>query len=47
MLDEHWGLNFDVKKLFLEPDWSANNGTLTGKAELNPWLIGTGITYRF
>jgi outer membrane protein len=47
MLDEHWGLNFDVKKLFLEPDWSANNSTLTGKAELNPWLIGTGITYRF
>ncbi|MDN2581359.1 OmpW family protein [Aquibium sp. ELW1220] len=47
MLDEHWGLNLDVKKLFLEPDWSANDGTLTGKAKLDPWLIGTGLTYRF
>jgi outer membrane protein len=47
MIDEHWGINFDVKKLFLEPEWTANNGTLSGKAELNPWLIGTGITYRF
>ena len=47
MIDEHWGINFDVKKLFLEPEWTANNGTLSGKAELNPWLIGTGVTYRF
>lgn len=47
MLDQHWGLNFDVKKLFLEPEWSANGGSLSGKAELNPWLIGTGVTYRF
>ncbi|TDH35755.1 OmpW family protein [Pseudohoeflea suaedae] len=47
MLDEHWGVNFDVKKIFLRPDWSANGGTLTGKAKLDPWLIGTGITYRF
>ncbi len=23
MLDRHWGLNFDVKKLFLEPNYSA------------------------
>lgn len=47
MIDDHWGINFDVKKLFLEPDWTANDGTVSGKAELNPWLIGTGITYRF
>lgn len=51
MIDEHWGWNVDVKKLFLEADW---NGTLrgsgtsvSGKAKLDPWLIGTGITYRF
>jgi outer membrane protein len=47
MIDDHWGINFDVKKLFLEPDWTANDGTVSGKAELNPWLIGTGVTYRF
>lgn len=47
MLDRHWGINVDVKKLFLEPEWTANDGSLSGKAELNPWLIGTGVTYRF
>ena len=49
MLDSHWGVNLDVKKLFLEPDWTASLGDtkLSGKAKLNPWLIGTGLTYRF
>lgn len=49
MLDDHWGVNFDVKKIFLEPDFDVNVGgaNLTGKAKLNPWLIGTGVTYRF
>ena len=49
MLNEHWGVNFDVKKLFLKTDWTAElNGTpVSGKARLDPWLIGAGITYRF
>ncbi|WP_411033508.1 OmpW/AlkL family protein [Shinella sp. BYT-45] len=49
MLDEHWGVNFDVKKLFLEPEWKVdfNGAPLTGKAKLDPWLVGAGITYRF
>jgi len=49
MIDKNWGFNFDVKKLFLEPDWSAKlNGTpISGKAKLDPWLIGAGVTYRF
>lgn len=50
MIDESWGVNLDVKKLFLEPDYdiTMNDGTkLSGKAELNPWLVGAGITYRF
>jgi outer membrane protein len=49
MLDEHWGVNFDVKKLFLETDWKVdfNGAPLTGKAKLDPWLVGAGVTYRF
>ncbi|WFP79362.1 OmpW family protein [Mesorhizobium sp. WSM4906] len=49
MLDQHWGFNFDVKKLFLEPKFDVTVGgtDFTGKARLNPWLIGTGVTYRF
>lgn len=49
MVDEHWGVNFDVKKLFLEPKYDVTVGgtALSGKAKLNPWLIGAGVTYRF
>lgn len=50
MLDQHWGWNVDVKKLWLRPNWSGTlNGTtpISGKVNLDPWLIGTGITYKF
>ena len=52
MLDKHWGINVDVKKLFLEPKYRAYTPALggvvaTGKAKLNPWLIGAGVTYKF
>lgn len=51
MINEHWGVNFDVKKLFLEPKFNATlaDGVtrVRGKAKLNPWLIGAGVTYRF
>jgi outer membrane protein len=49
MIDDHWGFNFDVKKLYLRPnfDVTVNGAEMSGKAKLDPWLIGTGITYRF
>ena len=49
MLNEHWGLNVDAKKIFLRPDFDANVGGahVSGKANLDPWLIGAGVTYRF
>lgn len=47
MIDEHWGINFDVKKIFLEPKVKVNNGLVSGKVRIDPWLIGTGITYKF
>ena len=49
MIDDHWGFNFDVKKLYLRPNFDVTVGgaELSGKAKLDPWLIGTGITYRF
>ena len=50
MIDDHWGVNLDVKKLFLEPDFDVTTKTgvkLSGTAELNPWLVGGGVTYRF
>lgn len=49
MLDQHWGVNFDVKKLYLRPDFEATVGgnRVKGSAKLDPWLIGAGVTYRF
>ena len=49
MFDEHWGLNVDLKKLFLQPDFDVTVGgaALTGTADLNPWIIGVGVTYKF
>ncbi|MGY4157761.1 outer membrane protein [Bradyrhizobium sp. USDA 4461] len=50
MLDRHWGLNFDVKKLWLRPNYSAtvnNVIAVTGRANIDPWLVSGGITYKF
>lgn len=47
MIDSHWGINVDVKKIFLEPKVKVNNGLVSGKVKIDPWLIATGITYRF
>lgn len=53
MIDRHWGLNFDVKKLYLEPGYTATATAgpvslpINGQANINPWLIGGGVTYRF
>lgn len=44
--DEHWGLNFDVKKIFLRPDVSLNNGALTGDVTIDPLIVGGGIVFR-
>jgi outer membrane protein len=46
-LDDHWGLNLDVKKLFLNVDAELNNGAVKADVDLDPWLIGAGVSYRF
>lgn len=46
-LNENWGLNLDVKKVWVEVDASINNGAITGDVELDPWIVGAGISYRF
>lgn len=47
MKDEHWGVNLDVKRLFLSTDVSVNNGAITGNVDIDPWIMGLGITYKF
>ncbi|MGM4930247.1 OmpW/AlkL family protein [Tardiphaga sp. 37S4] len=50
MIDKHWGWNVDVKKMWMRPDWEgtlASGAAITGQVKLDPWLVGTGITYKF
>lgn len=49
MIDEHWGLNVDVKKIYMEPKIRLNAGgaDVRGRAKINPWVVGAGVTYRF
>lgn len=46
-VNENWGLNVDVKKIYVDVDASINNGAITGEVELDPWVIGAGVSYRF
>lgn len=57
MLTKNVGVNVDVKRLWLQPDWHGSiavdglNGGLpfasNGKVDLDPWLVGGGVTYKF
>ena len=46
-MNDNWGLNLDVKKLWLNVDASLNNGAVKADVDLDPWIIGTGVSYRF
>jgi outer membrane protein len=45
-MDDNWGLNVDVKKLWLNVDARVNN-TVTADVDLDPWIVGAGVSYRF
>lgn len=49
MLDKNWGINLDVKKLYLRPVAKANSalGPVKAKVKLDPWIVGVGVTYKF
>ncbi len=46
-LDEHWALNADVKKVWHKVDAKVNGGAVTADVDLDPWIVGLGIGYRF
>jgi outer membrane protein len=45
-LNDHWGVNIDAKKLWLNVD-ARVNGTVTADVDLNPWILGAGVAYHF
>ena len=48
-LDEPWMFNIDVKKLFLSTKASMYAGPtrIAANVDIDPWIIGAGIGYRF
>ena len=47
MIDQHWGFNVDVKKLFLDTKVKLNAGAVRGRVDIDPWIVGAGVTYKF
>lgn len=46
-LDQHWGLNMDIKKIFVDVNATLSNGTIRSNLDVDPWVVGAGISYRF
>lgn len=44
-IDDHWAINLDLKKVFLNTDVSLNGGAITADLDLDPWLFGLGVAY--
>jgi len=45
---EKWMVNFDVKKVFVDTDITVNGGAINANnTDLNPWIVGLGVGYRF
>lgn len=49
-LDKKWSLNFDVKKVWLNTDVQVQAGLaspVNAKVDIDPWIFGVGVGYRF
>ncbi len=46
-IDERWSVNADLKKLFLNTDVSVNGGAINSSVDIDPWIFGVGVGYRF
>lgn len=47
-INDRWSLNLDVKKVFVDTELHINGGGVTaGDVDLDPWVFGLGVGYRF
>ena len=46
-INERWAINFDLKKAYLSSDANLNNGAILADVDLDPWVFGIGLAYRF
>ena len=45
-IDKNWLINVDVKYIWISTDVSAAGSKLT-TLDINPWVVGLGVGYRF
>lgn len=46
-VQDNWYLNLDVKKVFINTEAKFNGGAVRADVDIDPWLLGVGIGYRF
>ena len=47
-INDNWGMNFDAKYIDVNVDASVNNGGLNAyDVDIDPWVVGVGVSYRF
>ncbi len=46
-LSGNWYANVDVKRLWISTDVTFKPSGVTAKADIDPWIIGAGVGYRF
>ncbi len=44
---DQWYFNIDVKKTWMNVDAKVNNGAVLADIDVDPWLVGVGLGYRF
>ena len=46
-IDDRWSVNFDIKKIWLNLDARVGAARTPASVDLDPWVIGAGVGYRF
>ncbi len=46
-INDRWLINVDVKKIWINTDVSINAGAVTADVDIDPWIFGFGVGYRF
>lgn len=46
-LGNNWFANVDLKKLFLSTTAHINNNAVVANVDIDPWILGAGVGYRF
>lgn len=46
-IDRNWALNADIKRLWHNTDVRIADGAINADIDLDPWVLGVGVAYRF